>query len=75
MKYTMGDGPQVRRPSDVGLSKDRILVPNWRNLQLTQGINRNAYGNLPGGGSPPRQGSGGHKRQAPGRGQVGRVRG
>ncbi len=52
MKYAMGEGQKVRRPGDVGLSKDRILVPNWRNLQLTQGIGRNAYGNLPG-GSPP----------------------
>ncbi|MFY9293868.1 MAG: hypothetical protein WAP03_24710 [Methylorubrum rhodinum] len=49
MKYAMGEGPQVRRPGDVGLARDRILVPNWRNLQLTQGINRNMYGNLPGG--------------------------
>ncbi|GJE51446.1 hypothetical protein GOFOIKOB_4505 [Methylobacterium tardum] len=49
MKYSMGDGPNVRRPGDVGLAKDTILVPNWKNLQLTQGINRNSYGNLPGG--------------------------
>jgi len=49
MKYAMGSGPQVRRPGDVGLAKNRILVPNWRNLQLTQGISRNSYGNLPGG--------------------------
>ncbi|UHC17156.1 hypothetical protein LRS73_04385 [Methylobacterium currus] len=40
---------QTRRPGDVGLARDRILVPNWRNLLLTQGINRNQYGNLPGG--------------------------
>lgn len=49
LKYAMGDGPQIRRPGDVGLVKDAILVPNWKNLQLAQGINRNTYGNLPGG--------------------------
>ncbi len=49
LKYGMGEGPQIRRPGDVGLAKDRILVPNWRNLALTQGITRNAYGNVPGG--------------------------
>lgn len=49
MKYAMGSGPQTRRPGDVGLAKDRILVPYWRNLQETQGITFNKYGNLPGG--------------------------
>lgn len=49
LKYGLGDGPQIRRPGDVGLAKDRILVPHWCNLALTQGINRNAYGNVPGG--------------------------
>lgn len=49
LKYAMGDGPTVRRPGDVGLAQSRILVPNWRNLAFTQGINRNQYGNLPGG--------------------------
>ena len=49
LKYAMGAGVQTRRPGDVGLARERILVPHWRNLALTQGINRNAYGNLPGG--------------------------
>lgn len=49
MKYAMGSGPQTRRPGDVGLAKDRILVPYWRNLQETQVITINRYGNLPGG--------------------------
>lgn len=49
MKYAMGDGPQVRRPRDVGLARERILVPHWRNLSLMQGINRHSYGNVPGG--------------------------
>lgn len=49
MKYAMGAGPQVRRPGDVGLAKDRILVPYWKNLLDTQGISYNRYGNLPGG--------------------------
>ncbi|MCJ2074420.1 hypothetical protein MKK68_01925 [Methylobacterium sp. E-016] len=35
MKYGMGSGPQIRRPGDVGLTKDTIYVPNWKNLQLT----------------------------------------
>lgn len=70
MKYGMGDGPQIRRPGDVGLAKDAILVPNWKNLQLTQGINRNAYGNLPGGvAARLAREALGHlaKRRAPGR--------
>ncbi|WP_167350078.1 hypothetical protein [Methylobacterium platani] len=49
MKYLRGDGPQVRLPGDVGLSRDRILVPNWRNLETTQRIKPNRHGNLPGG--------------------------
>lgn len=49
LKYGMGDGPQTRRPGDVGLARERILVPHWRNLALTQNINRNSYGNVPGG--------------------------
>ncbi|KQU17531.1 hypothetical protein ASG63_08450 [Methylobacterium sp. Leaf94] len=49
LKYAMGSGPQIRRPGDAGLAKDRILVPYWRNLRDTQGISYNAYGNLPGG--------------------------
>lgn len=49
MKYAMGSGPQVRRPGDVGLAKDAIYVPYWKNLRDTQGINYNQYGNLPGG--------------------------
>jgi hypothetical protein len=48
-KYGMGDGPQTRRPGEVGLARDRLYVPHWRNLALTQGINRNQYGNLHGG--------------------------
>jgi hypothetical protein len=49
MKYALGDGRQVRRPGDVGLARDRIYVPHWKNLQMTQGISRNQYGNVPGG--------------------------
>ena len=49
MKYAMGAGPQVRRPGDAGLAKDRIYVPYWKNLRDTQGISFNQYGNLPGG--------------------------
>lgn len=49
LKYAMGNGPQIRRPGDVGLAEHSILVSNWKNLALSQGINRNTYGNLPGG--------------------------
>lgn len=49
MKYAMGAGPQVRRPGDVGLARDRIYVPYWKNLRDTQGISFNQYGNLAGG--------------------------
>jgi len=70
MKYGMGDGPQIRRPGDVGLAKNVIYVPNWKNLQLTQGINRNSFGNLPGGVAArlAREALGARaKRQRPGR--------
>ena len=67
LKYGMGDGPQVRRPGDVGLAKDVIYVPNWKNLQLTQGINRNSYGNLPGGVAAREALGSRAKRQRPGR--------
>lgn len=74
LKYAMGDGVQTRRPGDVGLAKERILVPHWRNLALTQNINRNAYGNLPGGGgSAPGTRGGRHDGEAPGRGPMGRL--
>ncbi|SFM09490.1 hypothetical protein [Methylorubrum salsuginis] len=68
LKYALGDDPQIRRPGDVGLAREKILVPHWRNLALTQGINRNAYGNLPGGGgSAPGTRGGRHRGSPPGR--------
>jgi|GEM_PF-2634051 len=70
MKYGMGYGPQLRRPGDVGLAKEVIYVPNWKNLSLTQGFNRNSYGNLPGGVAArlAREALGARaKRQRPGR--------
>lgn len=48
MKYQMGDGPQVRRPDDVGLAEDVIYVAHWKNSSFTRGIHRNSFGNLPG---------------------------
>ncbi|WP_331295489.1 hypothetical protein [Methylobacterium hispanicum] len=48
LKYSMGDQRNTRYPGDVGLAQDRILVPNWRNLTLTQGIRPNASHDLPG---------------------------
>ncbi|ACB80045.1 hypothetical protein C0214_11010 [Methylobacterium sp. DM1] len=48
MKYAMGDRRNVRLPGDVGLAQDRILLPHWRNLALTQGIRPNASHDLPG---------------------------
>lgn len=49
MKFAVGDGPNVRRPVNVGLAQDRIYVPNWMNLRDMQGIKPNASGNLSGG--------------------------
>lgn len=49
LKYHLGEGENVRLPGDVGLAGEHILVPNWKNLALTQGIRPNAYGNLAGG--------------------------
>ncbi|MFC6048023.1 hypothetical protein ACFPYM_09270, partial [Methylobacterium hispanicum] len=49
LKFLMGDGPRTRLPGDVGLARERILVPNWRALEATQGIKPNKHGNLPGG--------------------------
>ncbi|MBO1022008.1 hypothetical protein IPV08_18800, partial [Methylobacterium sp. SD274] len=49
LKYHVGEGENVRLPGDVGLAGEHILVPNWENLALTQGIRPNAYGNLAGG--------------------------
>ena len=65
----MGDGPNVRMPGDVGLARDRILVPNWRALEATQGIRPNRYGNLPGGVAARL------KREAAGSGSKRRVKG
>ena len=48
LKYEMGQGLQTRRPGDVGLAQDRILVPHWKNLALTQGIRPNGSHDLPG---------------------------
>ncbi|WP_342163155.1 hypothetical protein [Methylobacterium sp. SD21] len=48
LKYAMGDQRNVRLPGDVGLAQDRILLPHWRNLLLTQGIRPNASHDLPG---------------------------
>ncbi|SDM67713.1 hypothetical protein SAMN05216360_10384 [Methylobacterium phyllostachyos] len=44
----MGDQRNTRYPGDVGLAQDRILVPNWRNLTLTQGVRPTASHDLPG---------------------------
>lgn len=71
MKCAMGEGPQVRRSGDVGLARDRILVPNWRNLSLTQGINRNTYGNLPGGGARLAREAAGTRAKRRGAGRLG----
>lgn len=48
LKYAMGDRRNVRLPGDVGLAQDRILLPHWKNLALTQGIRPNASHDLPG---------------------------
>lgn len=35
LKFLMGDGPRMRLPGDVGLERERILVQNWLNLDLS----------------------------------------
>ncbi|SFE90874.1 hypothetical protein [Methylobacterium sp. yr596] len=49
MKYLMGNGPRGRLPGDAGLVRGRILMPNWRALEVAQSIRPNRYGNLSGG--------------------------
>lgn len=48
LKYAMGDRRSVRLPGDVGLAQDRILLPHWKNLAMTQGIRPNRSHDLPG---------------------------
>lgn len=49
LKYAMGyDVRNVRYPGDVGLAQDRVLLPHWRNLMLTQGVKPTASHDLPG---------------------------
>lgn len=48
LKFLMGQGTNTRLPGDVGLARDHILLPMWKNLTDTQGIKPNRYGNLPG---------------------------
>ncbi|MFJ7441074.1 hypothetical protein ACIQW5_25850 [Methylorubrum thiocyanatum] len=48
LKYAMGQATNTRLPGDVGLAQDRVLVPHWKNLALTQGIRPNASHDLPG---------------------------
>ncbi len=45
MKYLFGDSENVRRPGDVGMDNDKILVPQNNPLLLTQKLNVNPYHN------------------------------
>lgn len=47
LKYAMGDRRNVRLPGDVGLAQDRILLPHWKHLAMTQGIRPNRSHDLP----------------------------
>ncbi|WP_200927260.1 hypothetical protein [Methylobacterium sp. Leaf88] len=47
LKYLFGVGDNTRLPGDVGLAQDRILIPWWDNIKLTQGVTPTQYGGVP----------------------------
>ncbi len=50
LKYLMGEtGENERLPGDVGPARDKILIPNFKNLAHARGVRANSYGNLPSG--------------------------
>jgi hypothetical protein len=38
LKYLFGVQDNTRLPGDVGLAQDKILIPWWDNIKLTQGV-------------------------------------
>jgi hypothetical protein len=48
LKYVLGDGPNTRRPGDVGLARKHVWLPSTENIQKTMGI-RSKGGALPAG--------------------------
>ncbi len=48
LKYVFGNGPNVRRPGDVGLARKDVCLPSTDNIAKTMGI-RSKGGALPAG--------------------------
>lgn len=49
LKYLFGVQDNTRLPGDVGLAQDKILIPFWQNITLTQGVQPTQYGGVPSG--------------------------
>ena len=47
LKYLFGMGDNTRFPGDVGLAQNKILLPWWDNITLTQGVRPTRYGGVP----------------------------
>ena len=47
LKYLFGVQDNTRLPGDVGLAQDKILIPFWQNITLTQGVQPTQYGGVP----------------------------
>jgi hypothetical protein len=47
LKYLFGMGDNTRLPGDVGLAQNKILLPWWDNILLTQGVRPTKYGGVP----------------------------
>ncbi|MCX4197402.1 hypothetical protein OMR07_19075, partial [Methylobacterium organophilum] len=67
LKYLFGVQDNTRLPGDVGLAQDKILIPWWDNIKLTQGVQPTQYGGRTEGlpGAPVARG-GGHEGQGQG---------
>lgn len=47
LKYLFGIGENLRVPGDVGMAQNRILIPWWDNIRLTQGVQPTKDGGVP----------------------------
>ncbi|GAN46004.1 hypothetical protein ABID82_001696 [Methylobacterium sp. PvP062] len=47
LKYLFGMEPNIRLPGDVGLARNRILIPWWDNITKTQGVRPTKDGGVP----------------------------
>lgn len=45
-KYLFGVQDNTRLPGDVSLAQDKILIPFWQNISLTQGVQPTKYGGV-----------------------------